>query len=51
MPETDIMILYGITLSDNYLELLNKPCTIVTKIVSMKEIASNYHLYKQVIIL
>lgn len=37
MPEIEIMISYGIILGDNYLELFKKPCTIVIKVVSMKE--------------
>lgn len=36
MPEIEIMISYGI-LGDNYLELFKKHCTIVIKVVSMKE--------------
>lgn len=37
MPEIEIMISYGIILGDNYLELFKKPCTIVIKVVSLKE--------------
>lgn len=37
IPEIEIMISYGIILGDNYLELFKKPCTIVIKVVSLKE--------------